>query len=118
MLAVPSSRVTLRSCPEGTISDTKPLIPGPVIFVKLQEVGCADSATNCEVLPAWVHFVSLTHECWNQSNYFKSVKWSMCEKALCRVLLVMLQANLQVQCCSECDNFKPDFHSEQKLTWR
>lgn len=68
--------------------------------------------------PSLVHFVSLTHHCWNQSNYFKSVKWSVCDLALCRVLLFMLQVNLQVQCCFESGSFKSGFHSEQKLTWR
>lgn len=39
MVAVPSSRITLRSCPEGTsgkgLGDTKALTLGPVIFVVL-----------------------------------------------------------------------------------
>lgn len=71
------------------MSDTKALTLAPVIFVVL--VG---NARNCRRLVVhiqpemvkfsqlWVHFVSLTHEWWNQSNDFKSVQWSMCEKAL------------------------------------
>lgn len=102
MLTVPSSRITQRSCPEGTsgqgMSDTKALTLGLVIFVVL--IG---NARNCRRLvmhiqpemmklsQLWVHFVSLTHEWWNQRNDFKSVQWSMC-----KVLLFMLQANLQV----------------------
>lgn len=49
MLAVPSSRIILRSCPEGTsgqgMSDTKALTFGPVIFVVLM-----GNARNCRRL--------------------------------------------------------------------
>lgn len=112
MLAVPSSRITLGSCPEGTsgqgMSDTKALTLGPVIFVALM-----GNARNCrrlvvQIQPEMVKFSQ--RGC--ISNYFTSVKWSMCEKTLCSVLLFMLQANLQVQCCFESDNFKSGFHSE------
>lgn len=63
MLPVPSSRITLRSCPEGTsgqgMSDTKALTLGPVIFVLLM-----GNARNCrrlvvQIQPEMVKFSQL-----------------------------------------------------------
>lgn len=64
--------------------------------------------------PSWVHFVSLIHECLNQSNYFKSVKWSMCEKAcaesccLCYKLIYKYSAVFNVTASSQISTLNRD----------
>lgn len=87
MLAIACSRITIRNCPEGAsgkaMCDIKALTVGPVIFVVLMrnarmcmgfflQIQSKNMKTNTPL--HWLHFVSLTYECWNKNIYFKSVK--------------------------------------------
>lgn len=125
MLAVPSSRITQRSCPEGTagwgISDTKALSLGPVISVKcykLQEV-------VVQIQPEIVKFSQfgciLCH--WLMSVGTKVIilnLWSgpcvrrLCAGSCCLCCKLIYRCSAVLNMTAS----KPDFHSEQKLTWR